>query len=108
MKYLTILIVFFSSIAMGYDGFSGLNKIASVRIYPNDQVLVTMPGAANPGGCISTDYLSLLTPASESGKKSYSAILSAYIAGMPVTFALTGCSDGGTNGWPVIEQVWLQ
>lgn len=90
-----------------YDGWSGANKIASIRVYSSTAVLITMPGANNPKGCSETTYIVLANADSESGKRQYSALLTAYAAGKSVNLALTGCSGGGTNGWPVIEQVWL-
>jgi hypothetical protein len=92
----------------GYDGWSGVNKIESVRVYSESHVLVTMPATSNPGGCESTQYLVLYNTDTEAGKRLYSAILSAYMADKNVNLALTGCSSGGKLGWPIIEQVWLK
>ena len=110
MRNLMVLMLafFIPTVAMSYDGWSGTNQIGSIRVYSDELVLVTIPEAANPGGCSLTDYLSLANPETESGKRRYAAMLSAYVAGKSVSLALTGCSDGGISGYPLIEQVWLK
>jgi len=92
---------------IAYDGWSGANKVASIRVYSATQVLITMPGANNPKGCSDTSYIVLANADTESGKRQYSALLTAYASGKNVNLALTGCSGGGTDGYPLIEQVWL-
>jgi len=104
---LGIIFLSFSSSVLAYDGWSGANKVTSVRVYPNDQVLITMPGAANPKGCSEMGYIVLRNADTEAGKRQYSALLTAYASGKKVNLALTDCSGGGTTGWPLIEQVWL-
>ncbi|MCP4492891.1 MAG: hypothetical protein GY820_37150 [Gammaproteobacteria bacterium] len=94
--------------ALAYDGWSGQNKVSSVRVYSNSAVLITMPGAINPSGCSDTSYIMLNNADTESGKRQYSSLLTAYASGKNVTLALTGCSGVGTNGYPLIEQVWLK
>lgn len=105
---LGLIFLGFSSSIFAYDGWSGINKVASVRVYSHSEVLITMPGAANPTGCSDTSYIVLRNADSEAGKRQYSALLTAYASGKSVDLALTGCSSGGTNGWPLIEQVWLK
>ena len=102
-----LLITLISYGAIAYDGWSGPNKVASIRVYSSTTVLITMPGANNPKGCSNTSYIKLANADTESGKRQYSALLTAYAAGKNVNLALTGCSGGGTNGYPLIEQVWL-
>lgn len=104
---LGIMFLSFSSFVSAYDGWSGAAKVASIRVYPNNQVLITMPGAANPKGCSDMSYIVLKNADTEAGKRQYSALLTAYASGKRVNLALTGCSGGGTTGWPLIEQVWL-
>ena len=109
MRKLLFAITFiFSLYTEAYDGWSGTNLIQSVRVYKSSLVLITMPGAANPNGCSDATYLALSNADTESGKRQYSAILSAYAASKEVNLALTGCSQGGTSGYPLIEQVWLK
>ncbi|WP_156804557.1 hypothetical protein [Gallaecimonas xiamenensis] len=105
---LLLFFLSFSALSDSYDGWSDPNTIASIRVYSVNQVLVTMSSAANPGNCDDTSYLSLYNPDSESGKRAYSALLTAYAAGKKVNLALAGCTGGGTHGWPIIQQVWLQ
>jgi len=104
---ITILITFISYGVLAYDGWSGPNKVASIRVYSSTTVLITMPGASNPKGCSDVSYIMLANADTESGKRQYSALLTAYAAGKNVNLALTGCSSGGTSGYPMIEQVWL-
>ncbi len=112
MKKITVLLVAlcFSLTTFAVDGWSGNNQINSVRVLSTDIVLVTMSGALNPGGCLDETYLYLTELETESGKRRYSALLTAYAAGKTVKLALTGCSGtdaAGIEGNPVIEQVWL-
>jgi len=109
MKHIfTMLGLFFSINCFAYDGWSGANKIASVRVYSNSVVLITMPRANNPKGCSNPSYLALKNIDTESGRRLYSAILAAYMSGKTVDLALTGCSGDGQSGYAVIEQVWLK
>jgi hypothetical protein len=94
--------------AFAYDGWSGVHKVESVRVYSDSHVLITMPETSNPGGCESVQYLVLNNADTEAGKRMYSALLSAYAADKKVNLALTGCSGGGKLGWPMIVQVWLK
>ncbi len=66
-----------------------------------------MGSAANPKGCLNTDYISLPQDGSEGRKKQYAVLLSAYMAQDTVNLAFSGCSGGGTSGYRVIDQVWL-
>lgn len=97
-----------STVVQAYDGWSGDYKIQSIRVYSSSEVLITMPGAANPKGCDDTTYIALLNADTEFGKRQYSALLSAYMADKNVSLAFTGCTSGGTSGWRIIEQVWLK
>lgn len=98
-----------SSFALAYDGWSGTGQIRSIRAYSGDYVLVVVDDAANPGNCSETSYIKLKQEdGNEAQKRQYSALLSAYMAGKNVSLALTGCSGGGTSGYPLIEQVWLK
>jgi hypothetical protein len=107
-KAICLIVVFMSMHVNAYDGWSGEHLIQSVRVYPNSQVLITMTGSSNPKDCSDASYLVLNDADTESGKRQYSAILSAYAAGKNVNLALTGCSGGGTSGYRLIEQVWLK
>ncbi|MGP9802147.1 hypothetical protein [Rheinheimera sp. NSM] len=108
LRYFILLAALYPMSASAYDGWSGVHKVQSVRVYSENHVLVTMPQTSNPGGCESTQYLVLNNADSEAGKRLYSALLSAYAADKSVNLALTGCSSGEKLGWPVIEQVWLK
>ncbi len=105
---LTLLISMISWGVFAYDGWSGANKIGSIRVYSEAKVYITMPGAENPKECSSTNFLMLVNADTDVGKRQYSALLTAYASGKNVDLALTGCSNGGTSGYPLIEQVWLK
>ncbi|WP_298773839.1 hypothetical protein [uncultured Shewanella sp.] len=104
----TLLISMVSLGAFAYDGWSGANKVASIRVYSDTKVYITMPGAENPKECSSPNFLMLANADTDVGKRQYSALLTAYASGKAVDLALTGCSNGGTSGYPLIEQVWLK
>lgn len=106
-KIITVAFVLLSLNVNAYDGWSGSGKVDSVRIYSEDIVMITMSTAANPGLCSDQSYLMLKEASTESGKRKYSALLTAYTAQKSVDLALSGCSAGGTTGVPVIDQVWL-
>ena len=106
--FLTLLISMVSWGAVAYDGWSGANKIASIRVYSEAKVYITMPDAENPKQCSNTNFLVLTNADTDVGKRQYSALLTAYASGKVVDLALTGCSSGGTSGYPMIEQVWLK
>ncbi|MFY8274641.1 hypothetical protein AAEU32_11015 [Pseudoalteromonas sp. SSDWG2] len=109
MKKSIILLLFFVSFILNaYDGWSGANKVSTIRVYSGEYVLITMANANNPSQCSDSNYIMLKNTNTESGQRQYSALLSAYMAGKQVNLALTGCSQGGTSGYPLIEQVWLQ
>ena len=110
MSYRILIVVFLSSIfssVNAYDGWSGVHQVDSIRMYPNGTVLIQMANANNPSGCSETSYLSLPQDGTDGRKKQYATLLSAYMARETVKLALTGCSNGGTSGYRVIEQVWL-
>ncbi|WP_072680852.1 hypothetical protein [Arcobacter sp. LA11] len=104
----SFIVICMSFNALAYDGWSDTYPISSIRVYSNSMVLITMPGANNPKGCSDTSYLVLKNADTEAGKRQYSALLTAYASGKKLNLALTGCSGGGTNGLPIIEQVWLK
>lgn len=109
MKRLLFVVLFASSTALSAsDGWSGKQTVSSIRAYAAGNILIQLPNALNPGGCQNTDYLMLPMDGSEARRNQYSAVLAAYMAQRSVTLALTGCSGGGTVGYPVIEQVWLK
>ncbi len=105
MRVFVLGLLLLCNYSFAYDGWSGDLKIKSVRVYSSNQVLITVPGADNPGNCKDTTYLVLMDLDSEAGKRKYSAVLVAYTAGKTVQLALTGCTGGG---WPIVEQVWLK
>jgi len=88
--------------AYGYDGWS-LGRVLAVRTQ-GTRILVNQANATNPGSCADTTYLSLPLSDSILFKSMYAALLTAYAGQTPVSFALTGCADG----YPVIEQIYLQ
>lgn len=97
------------SVCWASDGWSGIGTISAIRVYNDDFVLVQMPGALNPGSCSTTSYMKLpQEPGNVAQIRQYTTLMSAYLNGKSVNLALTGCSSGGTEGFPVIEQVWLQ
>ena len=62
-----MLLISFSVYA--YDGWSGKNKVASIRVYSSTGVLITMPGDSKPKGCSDTTYIMLANADTESGKR---------------------------------------
>lgn len=109
VRYFLFCVLFvFGSVSHAADGWSGKDTVSSIRSYSTGNILIQMPNAANPGGCQNTDYLLLPMDGSEARRNQYSGLLAAYMAQRSVTLALTGCSGGGTVGYPVIEQVWLK
>jgi len=105
---LSCILALISIQSYAYDGWSGDYVIQSVRVFPNSSVYIKMPGAANPGNCSDLTYLVLANADTESGKRLYTAIMSAFVSGKTVTLAFTGCAGGGTTGNRLIEQVWVK
>lgn len=102
-----MLTLAFSSMSLA-DDWSGAHEISTIRIYSTDMVLVTMDSFSNSASCLRTDYIELRNADTEAGKRQYSALLAAYTSKQKVNLSFSGCSGGGQNGWPVIDNVWLQ
>lgn len=103
-KISLVLSLLVSGPLLAYDGFSGEGVVTSIRVYSSDKVLIQMSGAQNPGSCSDTSYIALPNPGSDSGKRQYASLLSAYAAGKNVELVLAGCLENR----PAIEQVWLK
>ncbi|MBQ4810691.1 hypothetical protein J8M20_05060 [Pseudoalteromonas luteoviolacea] len=107
MKKYALVILFFllSEQAYSYDGWSK-GSINNIRLQ-YARILITQENATNPGNCSNTEYLHMAQGEAVYLQNMYSAILTAYATKRPVQLALSGCSDGGKNGYPVITQVWV-
>ncbi|MEX2964569.1 hypothetical protein [Microbulbifer sp. TYP-18] len=98
----------FSSLVSAYTSVTGPVDIKNLRVYPSNYVLFKAPDASNTvencdvdGGWI---YLQQET---EAQKRQFSVLLSARMANQPVYLYFNGCSNGGTSGYRVVEQVML-
>ncbi|KZN69332.1 hypothetical protein [Pseudoalteromonas luteoviolacea] len=107
MKKYALVILFFllSEQAYSYDGWSKGN-INAIRLQAS-RILITQENATNPGNCSNTDYLYMAHGDAAYLQNMYSALLTAYATNAKIQLALTGCSSGGTSGYPVITEVWV-
>ncbi len=103
---IALMVLVFAVAVFAYDGLSTGN-VTDVR-YQSSRTLVIQSGASNPGGCNSASYLYLAEDGSAFAKRANASISIAIVTGRETTFALTGCSDGGTTGFPIITEVWLK
>ncbi|KZN54485.1 hypothetical protein N474_01840 [Pseudoalteromonas luteoviolacea CPMOR-2] len=102
---LAILFLLLSEQAFAYDGWSR-GVIKEIRLQAG-RILIIQENAANPGNCSNTDYINLHQGDAVHLKNMYSALLTAYATKSNVQLALTGCTGGGTTGYPVISEVWI-
>ena len=107
-KIITAILMLLSvSVFAGYDGWSE-GTLSSVRVQGNyERIMLRQEGQSNPGSCSDSTYLYLKMEDSTRYDSMYSAILTGYAAKKTVKLALTGCSNGGTSGYPVITEVWV-
>ena len=109
-KVIAIIALIFSASytlqpAYAYDG-SIVGKVTGMRYY-NNRILLTHDNMANPGNCSDTAYL-YLSYTSAGFDQFNAALMTALASGLTAQLMLTGCSNGGTSGYPVIEQVWIK
>jgi len=103
-----IAVLVFATIAFAYDGWS-TGTIAGVRHRAGNVTLVIQNTPSNPCGCAGgTAYLQLNEDGSELAKRINADIAIAIATGKPISFEITGCSGGGTAGYPVITASWLK
>ena len=105
-----IIVIFVFGLALtlpgyAYDGWS-TGTIKNVRLY-SDQIYLQQNGSSNPGGCSSSSYI-VLEDTNAQYDQFVAALITAASTQMIIQLALTGCSDGGTSGYPLIEQIWLR
>jgi len=100
-----IILCLFPLTSFAYDGWSE-GTIKRIR-YQRSRMLINQTGATNPGSCEDVSYLEFLDDGTEFANQVYAAMLTAKAAGINVRLALTGCSQGGTLGRPLITEVWL-
>lgn len=105
IKLVLASMVLMPSVAIGYDGWS-TGQIDKIR-YQDHRTLINQVGATNPGNCDTPNYILLKEDGSDFAKRQNSALLAAQMSGKSVSLALKGCSQGGTEGYPVISEVWI-
>jgi hypothetical protein len=104
MKKLIFLAVMFSNATFATDWSTGV--IDKLR-YQETRTLITQVDASNPGGCDNINYIVLKEDGSDFTKRKNAALLAAQMSGKKVSLALSGCSNSGTAGYPVISEVWV-
>ncbi|WP_345882216.1 hypothetical protein [Shewanella algae] len=104
----TIFIFAFSACVSAYTSVSGPVSINSLRAYNANYVLFKAPDASNAKeNCSGKEGWIYLKQETEAQKRQFSMLLSARMADQKVTLFFNGCSDGGTSGYRVVEQVML-
>lgn len=104
-----ISIFFISLIAsqsVAYTSTSGgAVQITDLRVYGTDIVLFKAAEAQNLDNCNGKDAWIMVKQETEAQKRQFTVLLSARVAQQPVTLFFSGCSEGGVNGYRLLEQV---
>ncbi len=110
MRFLMVLLIGLLALASevyAYDGWTTDSVIQSYRVRPTDLVLIKVPHN-NPGNCLDPAWIVLRMDDSQKSKFLYTSILSAYSTNKTVAFELLGCHEGGTNGAPIVDGIWVK
>jgi len=104
MKNFFIAIVVLMSTQLLSAHGTGTTKVKNLYIYNDFVVVKTQNTFSNADSCTysgANEFLYVATN-SDGGKKMYSAILSAYVAGKPLRLAYNGCASWGSTTIPKV------
>ncbi len=87
------------------DGWSA-GTLTNIR-YQSNRILVQQNGATNPSNCDSTAYIVLMDTHAQFEIYN-SVLLTAYTTGKNIELGIVGCTNGGTSGYPKINEIWFK